>query len=200
MSNPAAGGLADDAALVRRAQAGDLAAFDALVLRHQQEVFAIAVRMLGDRDEAQDVAQDTFVRAYRGLRAFRSEATLSTWLVSITMNLCRNRRRWWARRRRVIAASLDEPVGAEQDPAGHDAVDPAPAPSEMAQSREQRQAIGAALLLLEEAARQVVVLRDLQGCSYEEIAAALHCEIGTVKSRLHRARLTLRALLDGQLT
>ena len=199
----------DDVQLLARAQAGALAAFDELVLRYQQEVFAVAMRMLGDQDEAKDVSQDVFVRAYQGIHSFKGEAKLSTWLVSITMNLCRNRRRWWARRRRLIAASLDEPVGrarhglgeewvGEEGALGHDVADPSPTPAMAAERSEQQQQLMALLLRLDEADREVIVLRDIQGHSYEEIAGMLGCRLGTVKSRLNRARLRLRALLDGR--
>ena len=199
MSNRAEAHATDEAALIEQAQAGDLRAFDQLVLRHQQEVFAVALRMLGDRDEAQDVAQDAFVRAYRAIGAFRREARLSTWLVSITMNLCRNRRRWWARRRRVIAASLDEPDEVSGEPKAAQVADPAASPQEVAQRREQQRQILAGLQQLREGERVVIILRDLEGYSYEEIARMLGCEIGTVKSKLSRARTALRAQLDGML-
>ena len=187
----------EEAALIANAQRGDLEAFDALVLRHQPEVFAVAVRMLGDRDEAQDVAQDAFVRAYRSIGAFRGDAKLSTWLVSITMNLCRNRRRWWARRRRIIVASLDDPIDTEEGALEREIADPAPSPASAAERHELQQQLAGALQLLSEGERSIVVLRDIQGHAYEEIAEVLHCRVGTVKSRLSRARLRLRALLDG---
>ena len=139
MGPPSVSHDAEEGALIADAQRGDLKAFDALVLRHQQEVFAVAVRMLGDRDEAQDVAQDAFVRAYRSIGAFRGDAKLSTWLVSITMNLCRNRRRWWARRRRIIVASLDDPIETEEGTLGHEVADPAPSPATVAERRERHQ-------------------------------------------------------------
>jgi RNA polymerase sigma-70 factor (ECF subfamily) len=188
----------DDASLVARCQQGDRSAFDALVLRHQQEVFAVALRMLGDRDEAQDVAQDAFVRAYQGLGAFRQEAKLSTWLVSITMNLCRNRRRWWARRKRVIVASIDERTDTGEGSIGHDAVDPAPSPAVAVEQRERGEQLLEALQLLSDGERTVIVLRDVQGYSYEEIAGVLRCRVGTVKSKLNRARLRLRSIVDGR--
>jgi RNA polymerase sigma-70 factor (ECF subfamily) len=189
----------EESALIEQAQGGDLAAFDQLVLLHQQEVFAVALRMLGNRDEAQDVAQDAFVRAYRAIGKFRREAKLSTWLVSIAMNLCRNRRRWWARRNRLIAASIDEPLRTEDGSVGHDVVDPAPSPRHAAERREQRRQLMTMLQMLDETHRSVIVLRDIEGYSYEEIAHMLGCQIGTVKSRLSRARIQLRALLDGKL-
>ena len=187
----------DEPALIARAQGGDLSAFDALVLRHQQMVYAVALRMLNNADDAQDVAQDAFVRAYRAIGTFRHEAKLSTWLVSITMNLCRNRRRWWARRRQVIVASLDDPVETGEGTMAQEVADPAPGPVETAQRRELQQQLAQTLQLLEEPYRSVIVLRDIQGYSYEEIAQMLHCRVGTVKSRINRARLQLRALLDG---
>lgn len=183
------------------AGAPDEAAFDQLVRQHQQVVFAVALRMLGDRHEAEDVAQDTFVHAYRAWASFRREAKASTWLVAITLNLCRNRRRWWARRKRVVTASLDEPL----QPGGEEslgAVVPAAgaSPAEAAQQAEQRQVIAAALQALDVADREVLVLRELQGYAYEEIAEMLRVPRGTVKSRISRARLALRALLDGKVT
>ena len=190
---------ADELALIARAQGGDLSAFDTLVLRHQQTVYAVALRMLNNTDDAQEVAQDAFVRAYRAIGTFRREAKLSTWLVSITMNLCRNRRRWWARRRRVIVASLDAPFETEEGAVGQDVADPAPSPAETAQRGELQQQVANSLQLLEEPFRTVIVLRDIQGYSYEEIAQMLHCRVGTVKSRISRARLQLKALLNGRL-
>ena len=190
----------DEATLIARAQRGDLHAFDQLVLRHQQIVFAIAMRMLGDASEAEDVAQDVFVRAFRSFGTFRGQAKLSTWLVSITMNLCRNRRRWWGRRKRVIVASLNDPIDTQDQTLEREVPDPSPSPLKLAERAEQQQLLAATLHRLNEADRTVIVLRDLQGYSYEEIAHILQCQLGTVKSRLNRARLALRALLDGKLT
>lgn len=188
---------ADDSALIARAQGGDLSAFDQVVLRHQGMVYAVALRMLNNTDDAQEVAQDAFVRAYRAIGTFRQEAKLSTWLVSITMNLCRNRRRWWARRRRIIVASLDDPIETGEGTMAQEVADPTPGPVETAQRRELQQQVAQTLQLLEEPYRSVIVLRDIHGYSYEEIAQMLHCRVGTVKSRINRARLQLRALLDG---
>ena len=188
-----------EAALIERAQGGDPAAFDELVIRHQRMVFAVVLRMLGDEHEAKDVAQDVFVRAYQSIQGFRREAKLSTWLMSISMNLCRNRRRWWARRRRFIVASLDDPIDTEESAVGQMVADPAPSPAKRAEQRELQRQLTGALQLLSESERSIVILRDIQGYAYEEIAEALHCHVGTVKSRLSRARLKLRALLDGKL-
>ena len=203
MSNPVESlSDSDERRLLEKTQAGDLSAFEPLVLRHQREIFAVALRMLGNDEEAKDVAQETFVRAYRAIKSFRREARLSTWLVSITMNLCRNQRRWWARRHRVIVASLDEltePEEAEGLRKIQQVADPNPGPLQLVQSQERQRYIAQALQTLDETARGIIVLRDIQGYSYEEIAQMLHTNVGTVKSRLSRARLKLRALLDGKL-
>jgi RNA polymerase sigma-70 factor (ECF subfamily) len=199
VSNQAGGQPAEEQVLVARARAGEPGAFDALILRCQQPVYAVALRMLGDAHEAQDVAQDAFVRAYRGLAGFRGEARFSTWVLSITMNLCRNRRRWWARRRQLIGASLDDPAPAGQGTLADEVADPARGPADIAAQRQLRGEIMAALRALDQAAREVIVLRDLQGLSYEEIGQALRLRVGTVKSRLSRARLALRAQLNGKL-
>lgn len=188
----------EEAELIRRCQAGETAAFDQLVLRHQQQLFAVSLRMLGDYHEATEVAQEAFVRAYRAINSFRSEAKFSTWLLSIVTNLCRNRRRWWARRKRVIAGSLDESVETEEGSLAHEAADPSPSPSAQAVSREVQQQIMGALAMLDEDSRAMVVLCDVQGLSYEEASRVLRVKLGTVKSRLNRARLRLRSLLDGK--
>ena len=192
-------GAVDDARVVAHAQQGDLDAFDVLVRRHQGAVFAVAIRMLGDRGEAEEIAQEAFVRAFQSLRGFRQEAKLSTWLISITMNLCRNRRRWWARRRHVIAGSLDDPLETGEESVAHQTADPAPDAATIAEARERQQIVAQALEQLDATSRAVIVLRDLQGMAYEEIAEALGVPLGTVKSRINRARLQLRALLDGKL-
>ena len=191
MSNPAE---PDDAALVARCQQGDAAAFDQLVLRHQRRVFAVAWRLLGQYHEANDVAQDAFVRAWRAIGTFRGEAQFSTWLLGIVANLCRNRRRWWALRARWTPASLDEASGPDGAPALQIA-DTAPGPAAEALTGELRAHLLAALAMLDDTSRAVVVLRDMEGLSYAEIAQVLRCRVGTVKSRLNRARARLQARL-----
>ena len=188
----------EDAFLVTRAREGDATAFDQLVRRHQQQVFAVAVRMLGDVEDAKDIAQEAFVRAYRAIGTFRGEAKFSTWMIGITMNLCRNRRRWWARQRKVVAGSIEQTLAGEEKSLIMQVADTLPSPSETAERSELRLQLLGALAQVDHDSREVVVLRDIHGWSYEEIAQALGCELGTVKSRLNRARLKLRALLNGK--
>lgn len=155
--------------------------------------------MLGDGEEAKEVTQDAFVRAYRAIGSFRGDAKFSTWLLTIVTNLCRNRRRWWARHKRLMVASLEGLIETEEESLAHQVSDPSPTPDADAMNAELKNQVMAALEMLDEPSRVVVVLRDMQGLSYEEIAQALRCRVGTVKSRLNRARLRLRAMLDGKL-
>lgn len=202
VSNLAGATTLDDAALVAAARAGGPDAFEPLVRRHQRRVYSIARRMLDDPHEAEEVAQETFVRAYQSLGSFRGTAQWSTWLLSITINLCRNRRRWWARRRARIVQSLDAPPVHEHDddappdePADH-----GPSPAEQVMAGEQRQLLLGALQLLDATDRQVIVLRDVEALSYDAIAQTLGCPAGTVKSRLSRARARLVQLVQGRVT
>ena len=190
---------ADDAPLIQRCQDGDTAAFDVLVLRHQRQAFAVAWRLLGDADEAKDVAQEAFVRAWRAIGTFRGDAKFSTWLLTIVTNLCRNRRRWWARRKQLIVASLDDPGESDDAPLADRIADPAPTPADRAVHSELGRQVAAALGRLDQMSRAVVVLRDVEGLPYEEIAGVLDCRVGTVKSRLNRARRRLQTLLQGTL-
>ncbi|MBI2093106.1 MAG: sigma-70 family RNA polymerase sigma factor [Candidatus Omnitrophica bacterium] len=191
--------LVEENGWVEQLQKGNTAVFDQIVLRYERLIYAVALRMLGDAEDARDIAQDVFVRAYQGIRHFRRQAKLSTWLVSIAMNLCRNRRRFWARRRRLITASIDEPLAPDQEGAGYQVPDPSPNPVQVAEYRQQREILMAALQQLNESSRRVIVLRDIHSYSYEEISQILCCREGTVKSRLNRARIELRALVNGRL-
>ncbi len=171
--------------------------FEAFVHAHQQRVYAVALRMLGNPHEAEEIAQDAFVRAFQSLDGFRGESSLGTWVIAIAMNLCRNRRRGWLRRKQVIAGSLDEPLSEDsEETRGDQTSDTAPGPEEIAARRERERLLLEALQQLDSDHRSVVVLRDLHGMDYAEIAKALECPEGTVKSRLSRARLALRGILQ----
>ena len=193
--------VVSDGELVRRAKAGDKSAFDALMERYEREVITVAYRMLGRHEDAVDLAQDTFTRAWRSLSVFREEAAFRTWLYRIALNLVLNRRRWYARHRVSLTVSLDEPADpeGEGDPLSAQMADPAPGPRENAAQSELRSKILAALEQLPVSFRTVVVLRDMKGLSYEEISKICGERAGTVKSRLHRARALLRERLGGGL-
>jgi len=172
-------------ALVARLRQGDHRAFEELVIAYQHRVFGVALRMLGNRAEAEEIAQETFLRAHRALPEFRGDARLHTWLYAIASRLCLNRLASADRRlvraddEALAAASADEPSAAAR-----------------MERAELDAAVREAIAALPEERRIVVVLRDLEGLSYEEIGEVLELEPGTVRSRLHRARLDLKAKLE----
>jgi len=168
-----------------RLRRGDPAAFEALVSRHQHRVFGVALRMLGNRADAEDAAQEVFLRAHRGLAAFRGDAKLSTWLYAIAARLCLSR--LGEGERRLIR--VEEDALARVADAGAD-------PARQLEEDEREAALGRAIAELSDERRMVVVLRDLEGLAYEEIADVLGLELGTVRSRLHRARLDLKDKLE----
>lgn len=185
--------------LIEQSLRGQTSAFADLVTRHHREVFAVALAMMSDYDEAEDIAQDAFVRAFRSLSTFRGESKFSTWLIGITINLCREKRRWWLIRRKYIATSLDDPVETGEGAMPSQVEDPSDTADVIAMKAEDRSALMEALDRLDPASRSILVLREIQGMSYIEIAQMLGCRMGTVKSRINRARLLLRERLKGKL-
>jgi RNA polymerase sigma-70 factor (ECF subfamily) len=183
-----------EATLVERCRAGDLEAFDELVARHQSKIFNLCVWMLGDRDEAADAAQDAFVRAFRALANFRADAALGTWLHRIAVNVCLDARA--KRSRAPISYSALESSDDEGESRSFDPADTADTPAQSFARREKRQAVLQALAQLPEHHRAVITLFDIQGRSYEEAAQVLELPMGTIKSRLNRARAALRQLLE----
>jgi RNA polymerase sigma-70 factor (ECF subfamily) len=182
--------LAEAAALVRRARTGELTAFNALVLRYQDAAYSLALRFLGSPQAAEDVTQEAFLRAYRNIGRLRDDR-FRPWLLTIVANAARDELRRQQRRpqRSLDAARLDSEMPAI-DPA-----DPGPSPEDQTLSSELRGEIERALRELPDDWRLVVVLSDIQGLSYEEVAAATRVPLGTVKSRLSRARGRLRDVL-----
>ena len=168
-----------------RLRAGDPRAFEELVTTYQHRVFGVAFRMLGSRAEAEEIAQETFLRAYRTLPEFRAEARLHTWLYAIASRLCLNR-----------LASADRRLARDAGEALAQAPSPEPDAAVALERAEREEAVRDAIAALPDDRRIVVILRDLEGLSYEEIAAVLALEPGTVRSRLHRARMDLRAKLE----
>ena len=167
---------------------GDQEAFGELVARHQDRAFNLALRLTGSPDDAADAVQEAFLKAYRAMPTFRRESSFYTWLFRIVVNEVRSRRRFQAVR--PAAFSLDE----QRAPAG-DGRSAAPDPSETASVAERKRIVERALRSLEDDERVLIVLRDIEGRNYAEIADALGCPTGTVKSRLHRARMALKQIL-----
>lgn len=188
---------------IERLRAGEATAFTRLVDERSGDIYALLYRLTEDIEEARDLTQETFLQAFRHIAHFRGDADLRTWLYRIAINQARNRWRWWRRRRRDVTVSLDAPSNGAADgtPLSAQLCDHRPDgdPEQQALAHERERALTAALQALSRSYREVVVLRDVEGLSYEEVATALEISIGTVKSRLSRGRLELRRRLEGSL-
>ena len=180
---------------IEELKAGDAQAFDLLITRFSADIYSLLCRLTGDPDEAGDLTQDTFLRAFRSIGKFRGESGIRTWLFRIAINESRNRFRWWKRRRREKTVSLDEPINGS-DLSIHDTIAGyGPSPEELLLDDEYRRALYSALDKLPEIFREALVLFDIEGQSYREIASILEINIGTVKSRIARGREELRKQL-----
>lgn len=185
---------------IERLQRGEAEAFTLLVSERSSEVYALLYRLTEDAEEARDLTQETFLRAFQSIGSFRGDASLKTWIYRIALNQARNRWRWWRRRRRDATISLDATQGMRDEPFGATLRDMAATdPEQDALAHERETALRAALKMLSRAYREAVILRDVEGLSYEEIAAALEISVGTVKSRISRGRLELRQRLGSSL-
>lgn len=190
-------GAPSDAELVERVRSGDVDAYELLVLRYQARVYSHVCRMLGNGDEAADVTQEVFVKVYTTLNQFRGQASFQTWLYRVTANLCvdRHRRRL---RSPQIGRSLDAPVETDSGEveAEYPDTDPEGSPEDSVLSKELQVRVREAMDQLSEKLKSVMVMHDLDGLSYEEIADVLSIPLGTVKSRLFHARAALKELLE----
>jgi RNA polymerase sigma-70 factor (ECF subfamily) len=185
-------GVVPEGELVASCRTGDPEAFAQLVRLHEGMVVSLAARLLGEVEEARDVAQEVFLQVYKRLSAFEGRSSLRTWIYRIAINQCHNRRRFWHRRRRDRERPLDDVVLTAASPVmGRHAA----GPYEETLRHERAQRVQAALLELRFEQRAVLVLREVQGLTCEEVAAALGVPEGTVKSRLSRAREALKIRL-----
>lgn len=187
---------AADRLLIQRFNRGDAAAFDEIVARYRPRIQALAGRFLRNDADAEEIAQDTFVRAYRGLARFRGDSSLATWLHRIAVNLARNRYWYFFRRRKHLTLSLDCPLSAESDGTFSDLVASDEAdPARDAATGEFVVLVAACMEQLETGHREILTLRNQLHRSYDEIAGELGINPGTVKSRIARARGKLRGLM-----
>ncbi|MBN2384327.1 sigma-70 family RNA polymerase sigma factor [bacterium] len=185
-----------DRELVQRCQQHDSLALEQLFRAYEKRVITLVCRMIGNREEAEDIAQDIFVNVYKALPRFRAEARLTTWIYRITINHCLNHRRKWFQRRTKHAFSLDEPIEHETGSIHREVADDSPDPADRVLERELQKALQDGLMTLSPRLRSIVILRDIEGLNYDEIAETLDISLGTVKSRLNRARLALRQKIE----
>ncbi len=173
--------------LVKQSQQGNTRAFEQLITMYQDRVYAMSYQLTGNRADAEDLAQNVFIKAYRSLPTFRNEADFGTWLYRITVNLSINEKR-----KKKPDVYLDNPVQTQDGEMPRMVVSDTESPEEAYEKKEFRDMIREALGELSTEHRAVLVLREMQGYSYDEIAVMLDCSLGTIKSRINRARLTLK--------
>jgi RNA polymerase sigma-70 factor (ECF subfamily) len=186
-------GRMSDEELMEEIVRGSEEAFAALVTRYQNRIVNVVSRLINDRDRAQEIAQETFLRVFIHRERYRPSGQFSTWLYTIAMNLGKNEIRRRVRQRGVV--SLDKLMEVAGDSGGYIA-DPAPGPDRMYRRRDVEAKVSTAVERLPHKFREVIVLRDIQQLSYEEIGEVLKIPGGTVRSRINRARLALKELLD----
>ena len=184
-----------DAVLVASAQNGDLQAFEELVAKHQRRMVNVAYRLTGSYEDACEVVQDAFVSAYKNLAGFRRESKLSSWRTANTMNLAKNRLKRMIIRQTREPVSLDAPVRTDEGELLPDPPSKEPSALDRMEKQGATNAVRHCIQALEPDFRAVIVLRDLHDMAYEEIGAALHLAVGTVKSRLFRAREAVKECL-----
>lgn len=189
-----------DGQFIERLKRGESAAFETLVSERSGEIYGLLYRMTENAEEARDLTQETFLRAFQSIRSFRGDSDLRTWIYRIAINQARNRWRWWRRRRRDSTVSIDS-----TDENGKPALvatlkaENVQSPEQDTLAHERERILRSALKGLRRVYRETVILRDIEGFAYEEIAVALDISVGTVKSRLARGRQELRSKLEGSL-
>jgi RNA polymerase sigma-70 factor, ECF subfamily len=188
-----------EAQFIERLKQGEAAAFNTLVAERSGEIYGLLYRLTENSEEARDLTQETFLRAFQSIASFRGEADLRTWIYRIAINQARNRWRWWRRRRRDSTVSLDSTEGPRNQPLISNLVESSNNPEQETLANERQRVLRSALRNLGRVYRETVILRDIEGFSYEEIAATLEISVGTVKSRLARGRQELRRRLEGSL-
>jgi RNA polymerase sigma-70 factor (ECF subfamily) len=182
--------------VIESCKAGDEKAFAEIVLHRQKKVFNISYRMLGNLEEAKDLAQEVFISVFQSIKNLKEEIKFDAWLTQITLNHCRNRWKYLKRRQYFNSDSLDDPIETEEGNMPKAIYDPSGNPETLYEKKMVQQFIQRGLLKLKEDQRELLVLRDLQGFSYEEIGESLGLPEGTIKSKLHRARMDLKGILE----
>ena len=185
----------EDTEMVSLSKKGDTDAFEVLVNKYQKKMLNIAYRMIGDYDDACEIVQDAFVSAFKNMKHFREEAKFTTWLYTIVVNLSKNRLKQLTVKRQREELTLDSPMNSDDRQLKRDPVSDEPSVLENIEKRETQKVVQGCINSLDYEFREVIVLRDIQGFSYEELSDMLKMKEGTVKSRLFRAREALKNCL-----
>lgn len=193
------GSSCPDTVLIRAVQAGDMAAFDELVLKHKDRLFNLVYWFLGDYQDANDCAQETFIKVFKSIKKFRFESAFSTWLYRIAINTCKNKIQSSAYRWKKKTVSLETSNSSKNGNPFSEIVNGSPTPVVALEKKERMMRIQKAINSLPEEQNKVVVLRDIQGLSYQDISDITGLNLGTVKSRLARGRLALKNRLKGRI-
>jgi len=178
--------------LLERSKAGDVSAFEMLIEAYQKKIFNLAYRIVGNYDDAGDLAQEALIRIFRSIAGFKEQSSFSTWVYRITTNVCLDDIR---KKKNKKVISLDEEIHVEDGEMKRQIMSDDPLPDEVAEKEEMRRLVNDAINTLPEEQRLVISLRDIQGLTYDEIADVLDCPSGTVKSRINRARQALKNVL-----
>lgn len=181
--------------LLKKSKNGDIEAFEELIEAYQKKVFNIAFRMIGNYDDASELAQEVFIKIFKGIKSFKEESTFSTWVYKITTNVCLDELR---KTRNKKSISLDEELKLDDGEVQIQIVDQRPSPETLFEQKEIKKTVKKAIDNLSHEHRIVIILRELNGLNYEEIAKILKCPVGTVKSRINRAKQELKEILKNK--
>lgn len=181
--------------LVERAKSGDIEAFEQLIIGCQKKVFNIAYRMIGNYDDANELAQEVFLKAFRSIKKFKGDSLFSTWIYKVTANVCLDEIR---KRKKKVVISLDQQIEFNDGEVKRQIPDSAPTPDMEAETNELKNVVNESIAQLNEDYKSMIILRDIQGLSYDEISKIVNCPEGTVKSRINRARQALKKVLQGK--
>ena len=179
--------------LINRCMNGDIEAFEELISDYEKRVFNIAFRMIGNYNDAEDISQEIFIKVFKSIKNFKGNSSFYTWLYRIVVNECYDIAK---KKKKILAFSIDTPIVTGEDEIQRDIKDRGKLPEEEYENKELRKEIQKALNMVSNEHRTMIVLRDVQGFSYDEISEMLKCPPGTVKSRINRARKALKELLS----
>jgi RNA polymerase sigma factor (sigma-70 family) len=181
-----------EAKLIQKSKDGDVSAFEELITEYKKIAYNIALRILKNKEDAEDISQEALIKVFRSINQFNMMSSFKTWLYRIVVNTCLD----FKRTQKALVISVDQPIQSGHNEFFVDIQDDRPSPEEIAQSKQTQKVIVDTIDKLEEDFRNVIILRDINGFSYEEISEILSCNIGTVKSRISRGRQRLKEMLE----